>query len=183
MIPFIVADVGNIVGGLFTAYIIKRGMPIPKARKTAAALFGGIMICSLLIGPLVINSAATALVILAGAGFGYAAYTANSMVFPSDVVPPQATASVWGIASVGAGLGGAMFQSLSGVTVKSIAASGNYLLAYDTVFIGYGIVAAIGLSIVLFIMGPIDKDQKLEKLNRELNPERPPTVETGSTAD
>ena len=183
MIPFIVADVGNIVGGLFTAFIIKRGMPIPKARKTAAALFGGIMICSLLIGPLVINSAATALVILAGAGFGYAAYTANSMVFPSDVVPPQATASVWGIASVGAGLGGAMFQSLSGVTVKSIAASGNYLLAYDTVFIGYGIVAAIGLSIVLFIMGPIDKDLTLEKLNRELNPERPSAVETGSIVD
>jgi MFS transporter, ACS family, hexuronate transporter len=180
MIPFIVADIGNIVGGLFTAYIIKRGMPLPKARKVAAALFGGIMILSLLIGPFVIHSAATGLVILAGAGFGYAAYTANSMVFPSDVVPPHATASVWGIASVGAGLGGAMFQSISGVTVKSISQSGNYLLAYNTVFIGYGIVAAIGLSIVLFLMGPIDKDMKLDKLNQQLNPEIEETIQPGS---
>jgi len=174
MIPFIMADIGNIVGGLFTAFIIKRGMPIPRARKTAAAVFGGILICSLLVGPLVISSAASALVILGAAGFGYAAYTANSMVFPSDVVPPNATASVWGIASVGAGLGGAMFQSLSGITVKTVSANGNYHLAYDIVFVGYGIITAIGLSIVLFLMGPIDKDLQLEKINRELNPEALP---------
>lgn len=169
MIPFIVADLGNILGGLFTQQIIKKGMPIPKARKTAAALFGGIMIVSLLLGPLVINSAISALVVLAVAGFGYAAYTANSMVFPSDVVPSNATASVWGIASVGAGLGGACFQSLSGITVSALSKTGSYLLAYHTVFIGYGLVAAIGLSIVLFVMGPIEKDEKLYQQSNSLN--------------
>lgn len=164
MIPFVMADVGNIVGGLFTAFIIKKGLSIPKARKVSAAIFGGVMIVSLFLGPFLIQSAAMALVVLAAAGFGYAAYTANSMVFPSDVVPPQATASVWGIGSVGAGLGGALFQSLSGITVKSISANGDYHLAYTTVFIGYGLICAIGLSIVLFIMGPIDKDPTLAAL-------------------
>ena len=47
-------------------------------------------------------------------------------------------------------------------------------------FIGYGIIAAIGLSIVLFLMGPIDKDLELEKLNQQLNPEIDEPVQPGS---
>jgi ACS family hexuronate transporter-like MFS transporter len=95
------------------------------------------------------------------AGFGYAAYTANTMAFPADVVPKSATASVWGIASVGSGLGGTIFQAISGVTVKNLSAAGNYSFAYNSVFIGYGIIALIGLSIVLFAMGPLEKNQEL----------------------
>lgn len=116
-IPFIVADLGNILGGMFTQFIIGRGVPIHKARKISVGIFGSIMALSLLSGPVFITSPASALTILAIAGFGYAAYTANTMAFPGDVVPKNATASVWGVASVGAGLGGALFQSISGVAV------------------------------------------------------------------
>jgi ACS family hexuronate transporter-like MFS transporter len=161
MFPFIVADLGNILGGLFTQYIIKKGVAIPKARKIAVGIFGSIMALSLLLGPLVITSPYTAIGILAIAGFGYAAYTANTMAFPADVVPKSATASVWGIASVGAGLGGAVFQSVSGVAVRNISAGGSYSLAYNTVFVGYGIIALIGLAIVLFAMGPLTKNKEL----------------------
>jgi ACS family hexuronate transporter-like MFS transporter len=163
MFPFIVADIGNILGGLFTTFIIKKGMPVHKARKVAVGIFGSVMALSLIIGPLVITSPASALVVLSFAGFGYAAYTANSMAFPADVVPQSATASVWGVASVGAGLGGAIFQSLSGVTVKNLSAEYNYSVAYNTVFIGYGLLALIGLTIVLFVMGPLVKDDALQQ--------------------
>lgn len=162
-IPFIVADFGNILGGLFTQFIIRRGVPIPKARKIAVGLFGSLMALSLLSGPFVIVSPATALAVLAVAGFGYAAYTANTMAFPGDVVPSNATASVWGVASVGAGLGGAFFQSVSGLAVKNISAVSGYSSAYNAVFFGYGLLAVIGLIIVLFVMGPLEKDKKLEK--------------------
>jgi len=162
-IPFIVADFGNILGGLFTQFIIRRGVPIPKARKIAVGLFGSLMALSLLSGPFVIVSPATALAVLAVAGFGYAAYTANTMAFPGDVVPSNATASVWGVASVGAGLGGAFFQSVSGLAVKNISAVSGYSSAYNAVFFGYGLLAVIGLIIVLFVMGPLEKDKKLEE--------------------
>ena len=99
------------------------------------------------------------LVILSLASFGYAAYTANTMAFPGDVVPQSATASVWGVASVGAGFGGMIFQSLSGITVKNLSETYNYSVAYNTVFIGYGTMALIGLSIILFFMGPLVKNQ------------------------
>ena len=166
-IPFIVADLGNILGGLFTQLIIRKGVPIHKARKIAVGIFGSIMALSLISGPLVIVSPASALAVLAIAGFGYAAYTANTMAFPADVVPPNATASVWGVASVGAGLGGAVFQSLSGLTVKNISATAGSSVAYNTVFLGYGLLALIGLCIILFVMGPLIKDENLKKIAEE----------------
>lgn len=163
MFPFIVADLGNILGGLFTQFIIKRGVPIPVARKVSVGIFGSVMALALLTGPLIIDSPYKAIAVLAVAGFGYAAYTANTMAFPADVVPGRATASVWGIASVGAGLGGAIFQSVSGVAVRNLSAGGNYTLAYNTVFTGYGIIALIGLFIVLFIMGPLKSNKELHE--------------------
>lgn len=163
IIPFLVADLGNILGGLFTQFIIRKGMPIPKARKVSVAIFGGLMGLSLVLGPFIITTPASALVILSLASFGYAAYTANTMAFPADVVPQSATASVWGVASVGAGFGGMVFQSLSGITVKNLSEAYNYSVAYNAVFVGYGVTALVGLSIVLFVMGPLVKNRTLQE--------------------
>jgi len=161
MFPFIVSDFGNILGGLFTQFIIKYGIEIPKARKISVTIFGLIMALSLLLGPFVIKGPSGALIILAVAGFGYAAYTANTMAFPADVVPKSATASVWGIASVGAGLGGVIFQSVSGVAIKNLSIHFDYAIAYNAVFIGYGLIALIGLAIVLFLTGPLVQNRDL----------------------
>jgi ACS family hexuronate transporter-like MFS transporter len=162
MLPFIVSDFGNILGGLFTQFIIKNGIDIPKARKVSVTIFGLIMALSLLSAPFVIKGPTGALIILAVAGFGYAAYTANTMAFPADVVPKSATASVWGIASVGAGLGGVIFQSVSGVTIKNLSTHFNYTMAYNAVFIGYGVIALIGLAIVLFLTGRLVPNKDLQ---------------------
>lgn len=163
MFPFIVADIGNILGGLFTQWIIKKGVAIPKARKVAVCIFGLMMALSLLLGPFLIHGPTGAIIVLALAGFGYTAYTANTMAMPADVVPPSATASVWGVASVGAGLGGAIFQSLSGIAVKNLSMHYNYSIAYTSVFIGYGIIALVGLSIILFRTGPLIRSKALQE--------------------
>jgi ACS family hexuronate transporter-like MFS transporter len=164
VIPFIAADAGNILGGLFTQLIIKKGIPAHKARKITVSLFGLLTAAALILGPLIIHTPTVALIVLAVAGFNHAAYTANTMAFPADVVPQNTIASVWGLASVGAGLGGAIFQSVSGVTVKNLSESYNYSVAYNSVFIGYGVLALLGLSVVLFLMGPLVKDKNLETL-------------------
>jgi ACS family hexuronate transporter-like MFS transporter len=162
MFPFIIADFGNILGGLFTQFIIKKGIEIPNARKISVGIFGLMMALSLLLGPFIINGPIGALIVLAVAGFGYAAYTANTMAFPADVVPKSATASVWGIASVGAGLGGVIFQSLSGIAIKKLSTHFDYTLAYKAVFVGYGLLALIGLSIVIFMIGPLVQNKDLQ---------------------
>jgi ACS family hexuronate transporter-like MFS transporter len=163
MFPFIVADLGNIIGGLATQWIIKKGVPIPRARKIGAGFFGSIMAFSLILGPLMIDGPYSALVVLALAGFGYASCSANMLAFPADVVPLSATASVWGLASVGSGLGGAIFQSLSGITVKNLSTKFGYSTAYNTVFIGYGLIALTGLLILLFMTGPLVRNRELQE--------------------
>lgn len=164
IIPFIMADAGNILGGMFTQFMINKvGLPVERARKTAVVIFGALLVGSLVSAPLLITSATMAIVLLGVAAFANTAYTANSLAFPADVVPTNATASVWGIASVGAGLGGACFQALSGISVASLTTKFNYAVAYHTIFIGYGVLASIGICIVLFLMGPLRKDPLLEK--------------------
>jgi len=164
MAPFVVADLGNILGGLFTQWLIRRGVPIPRARKLAVSIFALAMAAALLSGPIVIGGPASALVVLSIAGFGWAAYTANTLAFPADVVPQRAAATVWGLASVGAGLGGAFFQHASGLAVAHLRTTVGVAAAYQAVFVGYGVVALVGLALVLFPMGPLTRDESLQPL-------------------
>lgn len=124
---------------------------------------------SLLLGPFVITTPLSALLVFGMAGFGYTAYTANSLAFPADVVPKSAAASVWGLACVGTGLGGALFQSLSGVVLSL-----GYAAAYNILFIGFGAVALIGLLIMLLFMGPLVKSKELHQyVEGDLTPVSP----------
>jgi MFS transporter, ACS family, aldohexuronate transporter len=164
MCPFVVADLGNILGGLFTQWMIRRGVAIPRARKVAVSVFALAMAAALLSGPIVISGPRSALVVLSLAGFGWAAYTANTLAFPADVVPQRAAATVWGLASVGAGLGGAFFQHASGLTVAHLRTTLGVAGAYHTVFVAYGVVALLGLALVLFPMGPLTRDERLQPL-------------------
>ncbi|HEY6901219.1 MAG TPA: MFS transporter [Puia sp.] len=169
ILPFLIADAGNIVGGYFTQHIIKRGTAIPRARKIAIGLSGGIMTVALLSGPFLSASPIAALILFGLAGFGYTSYTANCLAFPSDVVPKSSAASAWGIACIGNGLGGAIFQSLSGVTLKNVSVTHGYATAYNALFIGFGVCALIGTLILLFGMGPLVKDEKLQQYALEVN--------------
>ncbi len=168
MIPFIMADAGNILGGFFTQFLISSlGFAVQRARKTAVLVFGFMLVGALVLAPVLINSAAMAIVLLGIAAFANTAYTANSLAFPADVVPTNAVASVWGIASVGAGLGGALFQALSGIGVAALTAKFDYTTAYHAIFISYGLLAFMGIMAVLFLMGPLRKDPSLKPWDTE----------------
>ncbi len=160
-LPFIIADIGNIAGGYFTQFIIKRGMPIPRARKLSICLSAGIMAVSLLSAPFTISSPLSALIVFGVAGFGYTAHIANTLACPADVVPKSSAASVWGIACIGTGLGGAFFQAVSGITLTKASQGHGIVSAYNFLFVGYGLAVIIGLIIMLFFMGPIVRNERL----------------------
>lgn len=164
ILPFIIADLGNIVGGYFTQFIIKKGMPIHKARKLAICLSAAIMAGPLLLAPFLIHSALSALIVFGITGFGYTSYTANSLATPADIVPATATATVWGLGCVGTGLGGTLFNFLSGRSLSLVTTTTHdYTTGYNTLFLGYGVLALIGLLVVWFLMGPLIKNQELHE--------------------
>lgn len=161
ILPFIIADIGNIAGGYFTQFIIKRGIPIHKARKLSVCISAGIMAVPLLAAPFIITSPVSALIVFGITGFGYTSYTANSLACPADIVPASATATVWGLGCIGTGLGGAVFNFLSGRTLTMVTTTETYTSGYNLLFFGYGVLALIGLLVVLFLMGPLTKNEEL----------------------
>lgn len=161
IIPFLLADVGNILGGYFTQFIIKKGIPIPKARRIALVISGIFMCVPLLLAPVIVSTPMSGLIVFGLSGFGYTSYTANVLALTADVVPRNAAASAWGLACIGNGIGGAIFQSLSGITLKSFSTTLGYVTAYNFLFLGFGLLVAIGMIILLFFAGPFQEDKKL----------------------
>jgi len=162
MIPFIMADVGNIAGGYFTQFIIKKGMPIHKARRLALGLSGILMAAPLLLAPFIVTTPMSGLIVFGLSGFGYTSYTANALALTADVVPQSSAASAWGLACIGNGIGGAIFQALSGIILLSFSATSGYHGAYNILFLGFGALVVIGILILLFLSGPFVRNQVLQ---------------------
>jgi MFS transporter, ACS family, hexuronate transporter len=144
-IPFVTADLGNLVGGWFTGRLIRSGVPTDRARKTSLTIFALLMTSA--IPAAYAGSATVALGLISIATFGYTGYNTNSLALPGDVFPKNMVGSIWGIASMGAGFGGMIFSWLSGRVIDAV--------GYRPVFIGYGLIPLIALGLVLFALGPL----------------------------
>jgi ACS family hexuronate transporter-like MFS transporter len=144
-IPFVTADLGNIIGGWLTGHLIRRGWPSSPARKTVFGLFALLMVSA--IPAILVNNVWVSIAFISIATFGYTGCNCNALAFPADVVPKNMVASVWGLASMGSGFGGMLFSWLSGRIIDRY--------GYTPVFIAYGIMPLIAAGLVLFIMGPL----------------------------
>lgn len=149
-IPYFTAALGNLAGGMLTAELIRRGVPVPTARKRSTAVFALLMLCT--IPAILTDSAALAIALISLTTFGYTGYTANTLAFPADVFPKNAVASVWGLASMGSGFGGMVFMALSGWLIARF--------GYTPVFIGYGLMPVIALLLVLYGIGPLRREPR-----------------------
>ena len=157
-IPFLTADIGNIVGGGLTQWFISKGISIPTARKVSVTMYASLMISAIPVA--FAPNAAWAITFVSIATFGYTGYLANTLAFPADVFPKNTLGSIWGLASMGAGFGGMLFSWLSGRLIDRY--------GYAPVFVGYGIMPLIALGIVLFLIGPLRPDPRFQGVSREL---------------
>jgi ACS family hexuronate transporter-like MFS transporter len=144
-IPFVTADIGNIVGGWLTGRLIHRGWPSSVARKTVFGIFALLMTSA--IPAILVDHVWLSVGLISVATFGYTGCNSNALAFPPDVVPKNMVASVWGLASMGSGFGGMLFSWLSGRMIDQY--------GYTPVFIAYGVMPLIAASLVLFAMGPL----------------------------
>ena len=107
---YLMADFGSVFGGWLSGFLIRRGMPNGKARKTVMLSMAICMPIAALCAFAPDALLAIALVSLATAA--HQGWSANLFTTTSDVFPKRAVASVTGIGgSVGA-LGGVLFTGL-----------------------------------------------------------------------
>lgn len=144
-IPFMVAGVGNYLGGWLAAALLRRSMSLSAARKISVAVFVSLMASA--IPAVLVADVRLSIALVSIAMLGYTGVTANMLAIPADVFPKSAVASVWGLASLGAGSGGMLFALITGWAVD------HY--SFTPVFIGFGLIPFIALFILLALIGPI----------------------------
>jgi ACS family hexuronate transporter-like MFS transporter len=120
------------------------------------------MATPLILAPFVVTTPMTGLIVFGLSGFGYTSYTANALALTADVVPKSSSASAWGLACIGNGIGGAVFQSVSGITIKSFSVTSGYIVAYNILFLGFGVLVVTGILILLFLSGPFAPNKELQ---------------------
>lgn len=140
--------IGSIGGGYLSGYLIKKGWPIYKARKSSMLLFA---ICVL---PIVTVRyfhnmwAIVALISLAAAA--HQAWSANIFTTASDMFPRKAVSSVIGIGGMAGSVGGIIFQPFVGQLLDYFAKKNNETLGYNFIFIICGLAYLIAWLVMHF---------------------------------
>ncbi len=144
-LPFFVAGLGNLLGGALSGFLMRRGISITIARKSAMTFF--IVLMGAAIPAVLTPTAAGSIVCVSIAMTGYTGALANMLAMPADVFPGNAVGSIWGLASMGAGFGGMLFSLITGWVVD------HY--SYTPVFIGFGLLPLVCAAIVWTFTGPL----------------------------
>lgn len=121
--PYLAADLGALAGGLWSGWMVKRGMPVVRARSVGMWPFTLVMPFSLLIPG---ASTTVALSIICLVAFAHMAWKTNLQTVTNDIFPLRVVGSVSGIIAFGSGLGGSLFTSLTGWIVQHV--------SYDAIF-------------------------------------------------
>ncbi len=126
-IPFVAADIGNFAGGLGSGALVKKGMPVLRARKwicivSCIPLLAGI--------PAVfVASPTSSLALICVALFGYASWSTMGLTLPSDLFPSELVGSVTGLSGLVAGLSGTLFTLLVGTLVDHFSYAPAFVVA------------------------------------------------------
>ena len=139
IVAYALSCVGSVAGGWLSGFLLKRGLPLNVARKSA------LLICALAVLPVLYAPYSRNLWLVVGlVGLAMAAHqgwSANLFTLPSDLFPRAAVASVVGFGGMIGSAGGVLMQLFAGRIVQ---ATHSYLplflIAGSAYLVGLGIV-------------------------------------------
>ncbi len=141
-IPFIAADLGNFFGGGVSSWLVRRGWPVRRARKT---VFVSGCTGMLFLVPTIFTSNLFLVALLFGfSTFAYASASTMALVLPSDLFPSVSVASVSGMSGTGAGIGTIFSTYLTGYI------SDRY--SFEPILIGASLIPMVGVVLVLLLI-------------------------------
>lgn len=144
-IPFLVAGLGNILGGWVSGWMLERGVSLNVARKGGVTLFAALMTSA--IPAVLARDARTSIALVSLAMLGYTGCCSIMLAYPADVYPKNVVGSIWGLAGMGSGVGGMVFAFLTGLVIDRF--------SYLPVFIGFGLMPLVCAGILWTLLGPI----------------------------
>lgn len=136
--PYLTADLGSLAGGWASGQLIKRGVPVVKARKWIMLPSAALMPLGLLVA--YSESSAVAMATICVITFAHMSWKTNLMTMTNDIYPTSIVGSVAGIVGLGSSLGGVIFTRITGIVVE------NY--SYATIFVLMAFLHPVALLIL-----------------------------------
>jgi len=147
IIVYLIADIGSVAGGWLSSSMIKRGVSINRARKTA------MLICALAVVPVVFAAKASnvwiAVLLVGLAAAAHQGWSANIFTTSSDMFPRKAVGSVVGIGGMAGAIGGMLISKIVGYILQS---TGSYL----PIFIIAGSTYLVALAIIHLLVPKLE---------------------------
>lgn len=135
---YVIADIGSVVGGWISSFLIRRGRSINAARKTA------LLICAIGVIPVVyayrVESTWSAVLLIGLAAACHQGFSANLYTITSDMFPADAVGSVTGIGGMAGAIGGLFIATVVGHVLQW---TGSYMIPF--VIAGSAYLVALGM--------------------------------------
>ncbi len=152
---YIVASFGSILGGYLSGWLIKKGLPVYKARKYSMLLFACCVVPIFFVR--YTNGIWPAVWLISLAAAAHQAWSANIFTLISDMFPKHALSSMVGIGGMAGSVGGILFPFLIGIILDHFKLLGLLGTGYNIIF---GICAAAYLLawVVMQLLSPRMKE-------------------------
>ncbi len=147
-IPFVAADIGNLLGGGITSYLIARGWSTHRARRTVMWVMA--MATTVGIAAAFVESVYACIAIVALACLFFMTWSVNVMILPSDWFSPQNVGTVLGLSGAGNGVGNLIKNAVIGYVLDK---TGSYRL----VLVGIGCLVPIAQTLLTIVGGRIER--------------------------
>jgi ACS family hexuronate transporter-like MFS transporter len=148
VIVYSATTIGSIGGGYLSGYLIKRGLPVYKARKRAMFFFA-VAVLPIMTARYFSNMwTIVALISLAAAA--HQAWSANIFTTASDMFPKRAVSSVTGIGGMAGSIGGIIFQPMVGAILDYFSHAGNKTVGYNIIFFICGLAYLVAWLVMHF---------------------------------
>lgn len=146
---YFVASFGSIVGGYFSGWLIRSGLPVNVARKRAMLIYA----CFAL--PIVLvrftSDAWFAVVLISLAAAAHQAWSANIFTTASDYFPNKDVSTVVGIGGMAGSVSGILFPLVIGIVLDHFKELGNINSGYNIIFVVCGCAYLFAWMVMHFI--------------------------------
>lgn len=156
MIIYAATTVGSVTGGYFSSWLIRRGWPTLKARKTALFIFAALELS--IISAQFITDVWLAVALISLAVALHQAWATNMFTTASDMFPKEAVSSVVGIGGMTGAVGGILFPILVGYLLDAYKAEGNLTGGYNVLFTVCGLTYLVAWTII-HVLTPASKSK------------------------
>jgi MFS transporter, ACS family, hexuronate transporter len=147
MIPFLAAAPGSVAGGWLSGFLMKRGWPVNRARKTAMATCAFAMPAVIL--AVFSPSAWSALALISLCTSAHQGWSANVFTLASDIFPKRDVASIVGVGGAAGAVGGMVIAPVTGYVLQ-------YFHSYVPLFIAAGVMHPLAFGVVQLLVPRVE---------------------------